>query len=131
MNTQSTIEIDGQSYTVPEPIADEIAHLRLMVRRLSEELGAQQAESMQREDTIAQILKDHAKQQMEPKKANSRLIEAAPELLAALQAILDLEGEAVDANPYGTGDVERQIFGQARAAITKATQARLDDRMLG
>ncbi len=41
-------------------------------------------------------------------------------LVEALKAILDLEGESVDRNAYGTGDEERRVFGQARTAIAKA-----------
>jgi len=46
--------------------------------------------------------------------ANARLIAAAPELLDALQSILDIE-------PSGLSNEERQLYALARAAIAKAT----------
>jgi hypothetical protein len=47
-------------------------------------------------------------------RANARLIAAAPELLAALQSILDIE-------PSGLSNDERRLYALARAAIAKAT----------
>lgn len=46
--------------------------------------------------------------------ADARLITAAPELLDALQSILDIE-------PSGLSNEERQLYALARAAIAKAT----------
>jgi hypothetical protein len=49
--------------------------------------------------------------------ANARLISAAPDLLAALQNILDYERDSIpDAGTYG-----REVYDAARAVISKAT----------
>jgi len=54
--------------------------------------------------------------------ANARLIAAAPELLAALQALmaLDVKGHAL-ADRLQFSDSGRALLDQCRAAITKAT----------
>jgi hypothetical protein len=42
------------------------------------------------------------------------------ELLTSIKAILELEGESVDENRYGTGDTERAVFNQARETVARA-----------
>jgi hypothetical protein len=69
---------------------------------------------------ICSLVGGYVHARLAEREANARLIAAAPELLEALEAILELEGEAVDCNLYGTGETERQVFNQARAAISKA-----------
>lgn len=58
--------------------------------------------------------------------ANARLISAAPDLLAALKALLDHAGIA-DAAPEDVDEEDRALERAARAAIAKATQAGSQD----
>jgi hypothetical protein len=62
---------------------------------------------------VAVVLRDPAEHE-----ANARLIAAAPELLAALEAVVALDSARLTARDWGAA--KDAAYSQARAAIAKA-----------
>lgn len=71
-------------------------------------------------DYIAEIFIFTENQNMEEQEANARLIAAAPDLLVALQNLVEVSNHLIESN-YPCNEVACAYLAEAREAISRAT----------
>ncbi|EKQ6319255.1 hypothetical protein [Pseudomonas aeruginosa] len=91
---------------------------------ISDDHGKRWIETLANDDTICEIHRrdrNVGRHRDEQFHANSRLIESAPELLEALQGMIEVYGGQYNDDCLPKSSTELELIQQARSAIAKAT----------